>query len=256
MYRFCQALYRSSQWLPRGLRRSPHLHRTHHPTRERETRKQVIILTSSWSHLSVKEVWRRWVLIEKERPQVRPFFFQAPLNIDWTHYHSSRSRPGKQGHSATLSRRVTGQSCGPGARRALCSCSIPAPTPPRPLLTPSFYFLYKTFPEVCLCFHPPSPWHCKERNSLWFSEHRNPLCSMLASFHSLQVYMENVDSFNSGSITLSATQGFPQGRPRLVSHWFPGVLQGSVIQGTIASLPITVALGFCADSICLLLGTL
>lgn len=171
MYRFCQALYWESQWLPGGLRGSPHLHRTHHPTRERETRKQVIILASSWSHLRVKEVWRGWVLIEKERPQVRPFFFQVPLNIDWTHYHSSHFRPGKQEHSATLSRGLTGQSSGPGARQAFCFCSIPAHTPPRPVLTPSLDFIYKTFPEVCLCFHPPSPWHCKERNSWRFSAH-------------------------------------------------------------------------------------
>lgn len=122
-------------------------------------------------HLRVKEVWRGWVLIEKERPQVRPFFFQVPLNIDWIHYHSSHSRPGKQGHSATLSRGLTGQNSGPEARQAFCFCSIPAPTPPWPVLTPSSDFIYKTFPEVCLCFHPPSPWHCKESNSLQFSAH-------------------------------------------------------------------------------------
>lgn len=48
----------------------------------------------------------------------------------------------------------TGQSSGPGARQALCFCSIPGHTPPWPVLTPGSYFLYKTCKSAFVFIRP------------------------------------------------------------------------------------------------------
>lgn len=70
VFRLCQASCWESEWLMGELRCSPGLYKTHHPAREQETRKQVIIPALNWSHLRVKEVWRVIANWEREATSV------------------------------------------------------------------------------------------------------------------------------------------------------------------------------------------
>lgn len=152
---------------------------------------------------------------------------------------------------------MRGQSSGSGVGQAFCFV-LPLPPPPTlPVLISSSYLVYKTFLGSLPLFSSAQPLVLQgEKAVVTLRAPKTLSLSRLVSFHSLQLYMENVDSFKSGSITLSALRASPQRTPQLASHWLPGALQDSVIQGIFTSLSITVALGFCADSLCFLLGTL